>query len=293
MAGPSFTLKSLRVRCDALLAHVQARSLATPEELKEYGPGGPENPGHDTWAWVRWYGHLCRFNERQGGPTEMDEEGADFAAVDALMAKPLDVRLTAGPVVRVHPKSFRALLNCHARSELLGWMAERLWALRTKGATRQDVELVEPASTEMAYQYGLLAWAVTHEGPDLPFEPTDIHPELPDWIKALEPWDFIKLAQAHAVVNAKRLVGLEALVSRKTKSDKKGERVRPSWSVFFSRLGKSFRISPRLLMKDHSLAELVAASHLGNPAPVETNGDGPDGSGSAEDLAEGLEDAGD
>ncbi len=276
----TFSLKALQQRCSELRAHIEARELAAVAELNAVQPGSTDNPERDTWAWVRYYGSLCQFlTHHSASLGSMDEEEADHAVMDALRNEPLDVTLTAldpttkcGRQVQVYPKSLDALLNCHARNQLLGWLAERLWALKVKGgATEQSY--IERVTSELSYQYSLLVWIVTTPGVGMPFAPSDEHPVPPEWILALEPYDYIRLCQAHAAVNARRLMLLDVLIEKKTIAEE-GQVFRPSWSVFISRLSKQLRIPPSRLMRDYSLAELSASTLLGQPpaaAPEEAD----------------------
>lgn len=261
----AFSLRSLQENCGIIEKHVLVRRYVTPDELDAYRPGSPDNPGARTiGAWVHWYAQLVRFAGREDQQDD-DTQRADAAVLDALRAEPQMVTLTAKDAegrfreVAVHPKSLDALLQCHAKDRLLGWLAERVYVLQ-QSTRSEHIELLEAAHAEIAYQYAVLAWIVTTPGPRSPIPSGTAHLEPPDEILDLEPWDFLRIAQAHAVVNAHRMQALESLISKDT--DGPQVATRPSWSIFVGDLAIRMETSEESLMKDRTLGGLLSAIKL-------------------------------
>lgn len=261
-----FTRKSLGEKCRVLEGHVRHREYATDEELLAYRPGGPENPGRGTNAWVFWYAQLVRFCGREE-VTEQEHESADAAVLDAYRNQPESVELVSlddsgkRRVLTIHPKGLGALMECHERDWMLGWLATKLAVLRESDRP-EHLELIGRTLQEIGRQYAMLAWIASHPGAGIPYPvglaagaSTDI-PEPPEWLLQLEPIDYSNIAHAFSVVNAQRLKALDALTAADAGA-RDGDR--PSWSVFVGSLAIQMKTSPRQLMWDTSLAELLAA----------------------------------
>jgi hypothetical protein len=77
----------------------------------------------------------------------------------------------------------------------------------------------------------------------------------------LDPWDFLRIAEAHAVVNAQRLQAVEALISKHTEGDGT-VMTRPSWSIFIGDLAIRMEVSEESLMKDRTLGALLSSIKL-------------------------------
>lgn len=264
-----FNFTSLKARCKDLEAHVVARNLASPDELKARRPGGADNERRDAWAWLRWYGALSQFLARDG-QDEFDEERAEAAAVDALRGEPREVRLSTAQSVKVYPKSFHALANCAARDVVLIWLTERAHAIRSAGpkAKASEAQILERLNNEIAYQYALLVWTVTTQGPGLPFDPMAEKVDPPGWALELDPMDMVLICKAHTIVNARRLMMAETLMAPNVEGQPSR---RPSWAVFFADASKRYQVPPARLMRDYALSELVAAALLeSRPEPVQT-----------------------
>jgi hypothetical protein len=254
--------KELQQKCATLEEKVRARRLATDDELAEYRPARRSAP---LWDWIWWYAQLVRFC----GRLEVHESAgaeADALIVAALRAEPKAVALGERSL-QVHPKSFDALLNIHARDQLLIWLTTRYAALRDNANGADAMQFLERTAAEIAYQNQLLAWSVTTPGPGLPFVPeADDRPQPPDEIKTLEPWDILRLHQAFVEVNVARLNALDKLIDPPKGDDKGG---RPSWSVFIGSLSMKWQVDPKKLMRDQALVQLLAVVKLAAPAPVD------------------------
>lgn len=276
MATTRFSLRMLQDRCQVLERHVVHRHYASPDELAQYRPGGSENLTRGMAGWVVFYAQLVRFCGREEH-AEQQGSFADGAVLEALAAEPLAVTLSARDVagqartVYVYPKSLAALLTLHVRDFTLGWLAVRIDALR-QALDPTALGLLDRAMEELGYQYTLLCWSVTHAEPGLPYARDEQRPTPPAelaWLAALDPWDCLRVAQAHGVVNAQRLQALEALITKN--SDPTAGPTRPSWSAFIGSLAMRLNQPPGHLMRDASLVELLSAVQLHASAEREAN----------------------
>lgn len=255
-----FSRAFLREQCQILEGAVRAARSAPPEELVAYRPGGPANPRRDTWGWVRWYGQLCRFIA-QGPPTAPGLADPEAEVLKAMRREPL----TVTPVhdqhpdlprpLAVWPKAFDALLHLEAREGWIGLLAAAR-AHFAEDLTPAGRDALLAVSDELSYQERLCAWAVTHPGPGLPWEAArDRAPEVPAWTAALEAWDLLRIQRAHRTVNLLRTNCLSELV--KPVAPGQAERS-AGWHVFFAQAAEGLRAPARELMRDRSLAEVVA-----------------------------------
>jgi hypothetical protein len=256
--------RDLQAKCAVLEEKVRARRLATDDELAEYRP---ERKSAPLWDWIWWYAQLVRFC----GRLEVHEHAgaeADALIIAALRAEPKTVQLDPERSLQVFPKSFDALLNIHARDQLLLWLTTRYAALHDNANGADAMQFLERVAGEMAYQHQLLAWTVTTPGPGLPFAPEEENsrPAPPAEIRALEPWEILRLHQAFLEVNVMRLNALDKLIDP-PKGDEKGGR--PSWSVFMGSLSLKMQTDPKKLMRDYALVQLLAVVKLAAPAPLE------------------------
>lgn len=255
----SFSLRNLRETCDILERHLLARHLVSPAELAVARPGSKQNPKtRSVQSWIHWHAQLIKFCDREDAGDEKSHQ-ADGIGLDILRAEPQSVTLsvlddTGSPKqVDIYPKSLDALLQCHAHDRALAYLAEKIEVLRIS-ENPKHVELVAAGMAEVSYQYAMLVWIVTTPGPRSPVE-GEIQP--PAWILDLEPWDFLRIAQAHGVVNAQRLQALEILLSKDTEDHSSA--TRPSWSIFVGDLAIRMNTSEESIMKDRTLAGLLAS----------------------------------
>lgn len=271
------TRRELIERCERLEAHVRHQQLATAAELAEYRPprwvwvaAGPGQPRKrravPIFRWVFYYAQLVRFCGRIESRETVGME-ADAAILQALRCEPKSVPLGGDLVLEVHPKSFNALLNVHARDKLLHWLNVRYAALADAEHGAEALQFLERVAAEISYQYGLLAWTATADGPGLPFDPrADERPDVPPALRTLEPFQLFRLHQAFIEVNAARLQALERLVSP---AAEEGPTARPTWSGFFSNLAMKWEVDPQVLMADHALVKLLAMVKLAAPQVAE------------------------
>jgi len=288
--------RELRERCQRLEAQVRERGLATEAELAEYRPA-PRAP--DEFAWIYWYAQLVRFCGRleqrelvsaeadgliiaalRADPQEVKlSDGATLGGLGGWLLERLLIgwpalephravleeilRTTPAalpvPSVWVYPKSFEALLNVHARDQLIAWLAAR-YALCRQAINGADVmALLERVAAELAYQQGLMVWSALTPGHGLPFALTDDRPALPELVRSLGPWDLVRVHQAFIEVNASRLQALEKLIQPMRDEQGGG---RPSWSVFIGTMALKWRTDPVRLMRDHALIQLLATAKI-------------------------------
>ena len=262
------TLKRLRDRCKEIERHVVWRRLASDDELRDYRPGGKQNPERRTlWGWIRWHSLLVAWLQRETRAPEKETQPrdaqvawqrADEAILDILRAKPAVLALTRAvdgyADLAIHPKSFEALLECHARQLAIMFLQDRRAALLEHSANPGDLELVARAADEIIYHTQVCAWIAAHPGVRLPFPSGEFKPDLPDWVQALDPVDVARILNTYATVNALRLNYLDEIL----KPD--GEAKRISWSVFMGTMSHHLHRPASELFRDVSLAELLATA---------------------------------
>jgi hypothetical protein len=258
----SLKVEQIREKCRALVDYLRQAGTSA-EALAVMEPGGPENPDSGPDGYLRWYGLLSQAFARDQSRLDYHKETdgkaeADAAAVAALAARPEIVTLVSPGerrTLEVHPKGLEALSAIRARDELLHGLT-KLRGRIAKSAEASDVLLVEKVDRELADQLRLLVWAVTHEGPKLPYGISD-SPDPPEWTGALDPWDILQVVNAHQRVNGKRLQALARLTA-----PGEGKDSAPSWSVFAGSVAMELGIQPSVLLRDWSLAEVLTTTRL-------------------------------
>lgn len=252
-------MATLRERCAFIREQLTARGTATPEELAAYWPGGAENPGKRLWNWIDCHSNYVRFCGRI--ETELkglfrSDEARQQAVLDALAERAEQVTLTSKEVdgrplqLTVYPKGDVALRAVHAANLYLGQLIDDCEALQAAG-TALDLELIVRAREEQSYVQRMIVWIATTPGPGLPFAEGERHPELPEEFADLSSIDFYLLANAFQKVNLARLTALDK--GNRSKS-------RPDWSVFFASMAVELNTTPAALMRDWSLAALLATA---------------------------------
>jgi len=284
VAPDDWSAAGMRARCERLAATIRARKLAPEEELADYWPGGAENTARGAAAWVVCYAQCVRMMGRAETreTTRADAAAADAvileslagvpvlvsivaptdaAAVEALSALHADqwARLRAAAPLAVYPKSFHALIWLSARAKRLDWLADRA-AILAERAGREDLDLLARTSAEICYQHALCAWVACHPGPGLPFGDHEATPAIPEPFSALSPYDVARILEAHLAANWHRLQALDALVTGDTSGG--GAARRPSWSGFFGAMAMESGASAESLMRDRSLAAVLASNAL-------------------------------
>ena len=267
----------LRSDCMTLERAVLSAKLTTKDVLVQHRPGGARNPDKGAHGWLAFYRFLHRTHakgERDAAPDRAAHARADAEALDALRSEPIRVMTVGGapdaaPLL-VHAKSLDALLQVHALDQQLQYMTTKhaqLAAMKTADAA----DLMPRVADAISYTYQLLCWIVTTPGPAMPYDVTDDHPEPPEHIRALEPWDVVRIVEAHHK-HMLRLHAVSALIDARRQSDDGG--TRPSWSMFIATetpAGESTEVT----MKHRALNALLAKRWLDNaartPPPQEPN----------------------
>lgn len=252
------TVDELKAECATLERAVRSAGLATEDYLVKHRPGGEENPSEDVFGWLRFYAVLHRSHAR--GETQPDATHArnDATILDALRNEPIMVvPLEKSGDIFVYPKGLDALMHVHALDLQLAWMLAQKELLEQE-ASAASMNLIQYVMDAMAYTYQLLCWVVTTKGPELPYRVEDDSPEIPNYIKALSPWDVVRIVQAHQEHLA-RLSVLSTLLD--AKPQKEGGK-RPSWSMFIGSMSVELGEPANVLMKHRSLAELLAVARI-------------------------------
>jgi hypothetical protein len=257
-------LPELKERTAFLEESVRLEKLATDEEIAAYKPGGEENPAKDLGGWVFWFAQLVRFcgrKELKEAQASIASKGAERTVLDALRDAPEYVELQPvadGPPRRMaaHPKGFEALDFLDRHDQVIAWLNQQRAKLLLLPAPI-SAEPLAAVSRETLFQYGLIAFAVTHAGAGLPFPAGDPPAELPESIRELSPIDLIQLHGAFIRANVIRLHALYALLEMQL-GETSNERL--SWATFFSTRAEETGEPAQMLMRDRSLASQIAAA---------------------------------
>jgi hypothetical protein len=266
----SIPLRDLKAECSIMERSVLQGNAAAKDELVAHRPGGAANGDRTVRGWLRYFAVLHRRHAMlMEQPLAAD---ADQLLLSALRSEPQRVLLVtqapddsgAPATLAVYPKSFEALVEIQKHDALLEWVSLRYMYLHEHQRAHTDADYLafsQRALDEMTYQYQLLAWIVTTPGPGLPFDPLGGEiPEIPAHIRRLDVLDLLALLRAHATVNAVRLRVLRSLMAADTPGTT--ERQRPTWAMFFANAAVDLKTSTRALMRDHSLAEVLAMLQL-------------------------------
>lgn len=268
--GRKFRFADLREKCKILASVVDTSGVATEAEVRAVRPGSPENPDRGVWGWVHYHANLVAFNARTATRSAAGGTGAEDP--EQLILKALRrAPETMEPVgagthgvpdhLIVTPKGADALFWFHDKDLLLARLVDALEALRAR-QDQLDPELEERASGELSYQNHLLAWAACAEGPWLPFDPyREARPELPPWVRALDPRDLVTVNRLFQEVNGGRTRALVAFMPSK-RPDGDGVAPRASWSVFASSVAMEMSVPVSTLLRDWTLGELLAQVHV-------------------------------
>ena len=261
----AISVRALRAQCGALADDLTRNGQASLEEVRAVEPGGADNPKRDGSAWVRCYGQLQLMRGRAQGSTNnagragaADVRAADALALAALAEQPSPV--SSAPGLRVYPKSFATLMHCHAREMLVGHLARVVGQANRHGAPDDVVSILEEAAAELSYQSRLLAWIATSEGPALPFDEAAPRPEIPPVIADLSALVVLDINRGFATVNWSSLRAMEALITPDPDDGTPSKRL--AWSPFFGTLSLELGVSPLELLRNRSLASVLASTKL-------------------------------
>ncbi len=268
--GRKFRFADLREKCKILASVVDTSGVATEAEVRAVRPGSPENPDRGVWGWVHYHANLVAFNARTetrsaaGGALGEDPEQLILKAQRRVpeVMEPVAAGTHGVPDrLVVPPKGLDALFWFHEKDILAARLVDALETLRAR-QDHVDPELEERVSTELAYENQLLAWASCAEGPWLPFDPyRDSRPELPAWVRALDPRDLVAVNRLFHEVNGGRMRALVAFMPGK-RPDGDGDAPRASWSVFASSVAMEMSVPVSTLLRDWTLGEVLAQVHV-------------------------------
>ena len=257
-------------QCTLYREHVRVRELATPGEVQEIWP--PQSA--TVKQWIRAYGSLRAWIDMQDGHAGRRDQ-AEEVMLAALGEEPEQVPLQGGQrVVNVYPKGLKALLWFRQQDWLLGWMAERLDALRgaeERGELDHDklpepVALMRRVEKALAHELATMAAVACHEGPGL--GPDELRSDPPQVWVDLYTLELYAVNRAFFQVNAGRMEALQRIV-KPTKGAADGPEARMSWNVFMGTLSMRMNIDATKLMEDHSLVKLLAPVGLANSAEMD------------------------
>lgn len=259
------SLAQLKSDIDTLERVVVRLQLITPQEQEANKPGGPDNPDRGYTGHLRYLIVLNRRHAKLEIDAQRDSELADDSTVlAALNEVPLRIELPTAEgmpeEVFVYPKSFHALVDIHTRDYLLGWLCSRAAVLKKSG-TAQDADLLMRVQREIAFQYSVIIWVATTQGPGLPYDDvlTADRLSVPKWITLLDPLMMYHVFRKYMTVNVRRLHAVQSLVPPQEASSVSS---RPRWSIFFGTLANERSDSATRLMRDRSLGSLMAEVSL-------------------------------
>lgn len=266
MQAEPWTISGLRARCLRMKDTIEARSLATKEEVAAWWPGGEHNRARTLGGWIVCYGQMCSFVGRRA-VTTAEAERRERTMINALRNAPKAVPLIS-PIegqpatLYVHPKGADALWT----------LAELERVLRETILWREAILQQDPQPPEgmtalghiarmLARLHAIFAWIVTCPGPGVPYMahfalPWDLAEEPPAWCTALDAMDLLQLAQAHTEVNLGRLQALPKLAPADPAERGHG------WATFFQSYAAEAKIPPAELMAWHPMTGLLTASAL-------------------------------
>lgn len=266
MPPRSLSLRDLRTACATLETSVLQKQRATAEQIALAKPGQPANADTGPQGWLRFYGQLRIWQDKGQDAPEPVGPSTDTLLTAAITDEPKAVRLSVlddqgGPrIVHCYPKSRRALLHLHARDIRAGhWMEQYRKLQATKAAG--DSRLLKVAE-EVDYQIRCLVWAVTTEGPWLPFDPREIVPELPPWLSLLTPEDGVRILLAHHQVNHARLALLGQLLGSLTPSEHPTDPSLMGWGAFLARASDEMGLAYEVLDRDRSLGSVLGGVYV-------------------------------
>lgn len=264
-----YKLRDLQQRCRLIEQHVRARSLATAAELDAYRPGGENNKDKRGWGpWCFYYHNLGRFNGRdERRQLNPEDSAADTAALMEMAEVPGQAMLTKDPswpekpvTVSVYPKSMYALFHLRAYEEALDQVA--FWMNQASAIRTPKALAIMPRALEaLHYEYSVLCWILTTEGPDLPFTDPMTPPEPPADFRKWMVEDFIEVAKVNMYVNGGRMQKAKQLC-RSTREE--GVATRPVFSVLLASLGLEHNLGWRGFLRDRSLGGLMTGVILGS-----------------------------
>lgn len=266
--------KQVHDRCERMEKHVRSRDLATEDELEEYRPADEQDEATKT----EWWQYLCQLHRFLGRehwmPKKSDEAEAEI--LKALKEEPEPVhllstsrpeRITEEGRVLVYPKGLSALQWLDHRDTTLEWLAQRKKILQTmcedetvlQTSIESPWQVLEEINEAIDRQLACMAFAVTREGPHFDGQDPDNPPE--EWFH-IDAVDIMRIHRKHVEVNAERLTLLPYLTGPSGGDDDSG---RASWSVFIAQAAKQQGEVAQKVMKNQSLASLLAQTNLSQP----------------------------
>lgn len=234
------------------------RELASVDELASYWPGGSENQDETIEGWIYCYASYTRFCDRIPEPGASVSPDAQDAVIAALRDEPEAVELSTGETRFAYPKSFDALDFIAQRDRRITWLAKQREKIAEQ-ALAKEPGLLDAIGNEITFQFGLIVWAATHEGPSLPFSSRVPPEDVPEWVEQLGPNDLTKIHGAFSRVNAVRLWSLHQQLGQRAGRD--GDKA-ASWQTFFATRSEDSHVPADVLMRDRSLPSQLASALL-------------------------------
>lgn len=270
MARPrSLPLAEIRAECKTLEAAVRSRQLASATDLEAERPGSPANPDPGPRGWLRFYGTLRTWHERQAGAMDGTEPAADLEAAitRAVTERPETVVLSllddAGQprVVHCYPKSHRALLVLHTRDVCYAAACRDFRWLQAQDSP-EHLALLERVAERISEQLLQVVWAVTHPGAWLPFDPWSTTETPPAWCSLLAPTDVVAILLAHKRVNYDQLTYLSQLVGSLTPPSSRPEPGLLGFGAFVVQIAEATGVPLEVVERDRALTAELARLYV-------------------------------
>jgi hypothetical protein len=260
-----WSVRGLRERCELLRTDIEAKRLASPQELDAYTPGGQSNPkAPGRGPWIFCYANFVRFRGRSEF-REASRAGAEGVALRILAAEPETVATEGLPdgapaPLQVHQKSAWALGHLAAHDIVLARLQAHLGVLQDDPAT-ESAALVVRAQERLAEELALCVWAVTHPGPGLPWDPAQADtPAAPLWVRSLDAFTVLRIQRTHQRVNGTNLAALKVLLA--PDPDAGDRESRTLFAGLFASVAAELGFTPDQVIRERPLLQLLAQLQL-------------------------------
>ncbi|MBA3340614.1 MAG: hypothetical protein H0W30_01250 [Gemmatimonadaceae bacterium] len=277
---PSATLlASASQACTELAREIEARQIATSQEIANCIPGGSENPTTSGNAWLAAVVMLRRLLTRDtplSGRAFEEAEDRDAALIVSLLDQPVILTLSADTEnasrFAIHPKSWDALLvvdDCVRRI--------RSWEEDLESSRSLPLGAWEPVAKVcadgMKEEYRIVAWIGTHPSPRLPFDSRDSISVIPAWTAKIRLDDLRMFGQALFAANGGRVIRIfpEALPPV-AESEVATDGSPPiGWDRFLALRSREFGVTEQELQSNYSIASLAAVAAMSRELAANIN----------------------
>lgn len=258
-------------KCKSLEKYVTTRNLADDSEIEEYRPGDKVGDGTKTEWWTYQF-HLGRFLGREDNvPSQKEIAEDEILKVANDEPETLTLLRPVGDtqIVKIHPKSARALMWMDAHDWALEFFYTRREAIRQlleQGQLREDMfddppeVLIRKCADEISYHLSCMSYGATRPGPSIDIEDAENPPE--EFLE-MGTLDLLMIHKKFMEVNGERIALLRHLMGDWRGQAEGDEPI--SWSVFLSHAAKQQGKSIVEVSRNQSLASLLVQLNLATP----------------------------